>query len=78
MDTPNSADARIQRWNLWWNIEEPYVCCLRCGASQLIDQAFKPFNSHHTMSCTLRSDLPQYPWRELSQLLKMWQLELEP
>jgi hypothetical protein len=75
MTEGNTADARIQRWKRWWDVDDPYVCCTQCGARQLIEDAGQPFNALHSPNCPLRSDLPQYPWRALTTLLQEWQQE---
>lgn len=77
VDEPETADAGIQRWKRWWDVDDPYVRCAQCGAGQLIDNAHEPFNALHLADCPLRSDLPQYPWRRLKALLQAWQQEQE-
>ncbi|NJP03559.1 hypothetical protein HBH25_22280 [Pseudomonas sp. hsmgli-8] len=71
----NTADARIQRWKRWWDVDDPYVRCTQCGAQQMIEDAGQPFNPLHSIGCPLRSDLPQYPWLSLRALLQEWQQE---
>jgi hypothetical protein len=71
----NTADARIQRWKRWWEVDDPYVRCKQCDSRQLIEDAEQPFNPLHSTDCPLRSDLPQHPWLALKGLLQEWQQE---
>lgn len=70
LDTLKTADARLQHWKRWWAVEDPYVRCTQCDATQPLEHATEPFNALHLPNCPLQSDLPQYPWRTLSAILK--------
>jgi hypothetical protein len=71
-----SAEDRLKRWKERWEVHDPDVLCRHCGGRQAIHVSHRTFNDHHIAGCPRSSDLPQFPWKDLTLILKDWKKEI--
>jgi hypothetical protein len=73
---PGSADVRLEQWSRQWGVHSPDFYCKGCGSMQPISSGMEPFNGRHSTWCEFRSELPQFPWRDLAEIIEDWKREI--
>jgi hypothetical protein len=61
-------DDGLNAWSTKWVLEGNGVMCVSCDAGQPARSADEPFR--HVDGCRLANDFTEYPWRELTEVLR--------